>query len=91
MKEKYVKPVIMIERFSLTQSIAVACGSSVVNPLAKHNHSDAFSCAWIMPEGSVFTNADHGCVDIEPDPDNVDFWNYCYNNPTADMLMFGSV
>ena len=61
MKAKYVKPEIFIERFSLTQNIAAACGAVENGSLGTPTSGDKNSCTWDLGGMSIFTTT-AGCT-----------------------------
>lgn len=86
MKQNYVKPTIMIERFSLCQNIAADCtagtewGSAV--------HTDKNSCGWETPGGEVFWIDKPACNELLGPDDG--FEGVCYNNSEGGLTIFGS-
>lgn len=98
MKNKYIKPTLIIERFTLTQSIAGSCegvagGSAFSNfgPM----HWSKTSCAWNDGGMAIFiTQA--VCADIQLEAPDSSFTsmdgyhNYCYDNPDGGLSVFGS-
>jgi len=93
MKQTYVKPKIFVERFSLTQSIAVNCGiPASVGTMGNNLHSDPYSCMWDFGSVTAFMESGTGCASAyDQIAEGEDIDGYCYNNPTADMAVFGSV
>lgn len=89
MKEKYVKPAIFIERFSLTQNIASGCaGSTLGQPY--NNATDISNCAWDMGGIILFTNAcDVPGVTKLQDGDT--FEAVCYNAPNSSLAPFATL
>jgi len=87
MKQKYVKPSIIVERFALTQSIASGCGTSATNTLGKPMQWSKSTCAWDVGGIIMFLNtmADI-CEDERVDSENMEVNGYCYNNPDGSMI-----
>lgn len=86
MKQNYVKPTIMIERFSLCQNIAAGCAPG--NEWGSANIGDKSSCGWITPGGQILWLEGTVCKD-HYGPDD-EFYGVCYNNPGGGMTIFGS-
>ena len=80
MKATYMKPLLTMEMFSLTQSTARDCAETL-----ELNLSDIVSCAWDMGNGmTVFTSQPTCQLIGQPD----DFG--CYNNPSEGNYIFRS-
>lgn len=88
MKQTYVKPSIVVERFSLAQSIASGCDAR--NEDWGHcNHWSKNTCGWQLPDGyTVIWASNPPCNDLYG-PDEP-FQGICYNNPEGGMTIFGS-
>lgn len=88
MKQNYVKPTIIIERFSLSQNIAYDCAPrneawGSCNSLSKS------TCGWLLPDGeNVAWLAAPVCNDFYGE--NEQIYGICYNNPSSGMTIFGS-
>ena len=100
MKEEYVKPLIVFESFSLTQTIARNCGDTHDSTLGQSNHLEPNSCQWIVgdpndPDTASIYFFEGACRDAEeggiggPD-DDWDFGALCYNNPDGGQEVFSS-
>lgn len=87
MKQTYVKPSVVVERFSLTQNIASTCGA-YDNEWGQCNHWNKETCGWQTPYGSVIW-LDYPICDDHYGP-NDDFNGICYNNPGNGLTIFGS-
>lgn len=88
MKEKYVKPEIFIERFSLTQNIAAACGAVENGSLGTPTTGDRTSCKWDLGNNmSIFTSAANCTI---PLGDNDTFEGVCFNAPNSNITVFGA-
>lgn len=85
MKQTYVKPRIIVERFGLTQSIAAGCGVNASNTLGKPTHYTKETCGWEMADGLIlFVDSVTACTyDVEPD---ALVEGVCYNNPDGAMI-----
>ena len=100
MKEQYVKPSILFESFSLTQTIAKDCGDMHDSTLGESNHYDPYSCQWIVgrntdtPSVYFFVDACDDSAEIgDPEPgDDLDevLEGMCYNNPDGGQMIFSS-
>ena len=82
MKRAYAKPVLCIERFTLTQTIARNCGDNLDFSMATHTTKE--SCGW-----------DIGGIEIFVDSYICDFpvreWDgVCYNAPAGGFNVFSS-
>lgn len=93
MKEKYIKPVVVYEDFSLTQTIATDCGDTHTSTLGESNHYTIETCQWDANGVLVFfTEVDGSACDDGP-WDYTDFYEingYCYNNPDGGAEIFSS-
>lgn len=87
MKQTYVKPSIVVEDFSLTQSIANTCGVHN-NEWGHCNHWNKETCGWETPGGDIIWLEHSVCTDAYG-PDD-EFIGICYNNPGNGMTIFGS-
>lgn len=91
MKQTYVKPVLVMENFTLNQSIAHNCGDSLDWSQATLKYKG--SCGWdtdpIRDNGSpvLFTDA---IIDCTVDGSGADGVIVCYNNPDGAMNIFNS-
>ena len=86
MKQAYVKPRIMIERFALTQSIAASCTVAGGSSLGKPTNWSKSTCAWDMGGLLIFLDGMNVCVNVQVENENVDFEGVCYNNPDGAMI-----
>lgn len=89
MKQKYCKPALIMERFTLTQSIASGCagveGGSAFSGYGP-TQWNATTCTWEWG-GETYFGA-YPCTKIITEGAVVDI--YCYNNPDGSFLLFGS-
>lgn len=85
MKQTYVKPRIIIERFALTQSIATTCTVAGGNSLGKPTNWSKETCGWKLQNDLIlFVDAVTACnYDVEPD---ALVEGVCYNNPDGAMI-----
>ena len=101
MKERYVKPELLMESFSLTQTIARNCGDTHTGSFGESNHYNENTCQWVIGDGEdaiylFFVGAcdDSWAIgDPEPGDDEIagDFIEgLCYNNPSGGQEIFSS-
>ena len=90
MKERYVKPDLRVEYFTLSQSVAANCGAgNLGNEFGKPAHQTKESCGWDLGFGGmVIWTRDLNCTEFL-DP-NGSFNGICYNNPEGGFSIFGS-
>lgn len=87
MKQVYVKPRMIVERFALSQSIALNCGiSSTGSTLGKPNSGDSSTCGWDVGGEILFLAAP---ICTKPTTDEM-IGSYCYNNPNPESALFSS-
>lgn len=87
MKQKYMKPAIVMEQFELSQSIAESCGA-VNSSLGDPNLMDKHTCGWDVGFTVVWLDTNNACV--FPQEDYVEFQGVCYNNPSGHNTIFSS-
>ncbi len=86
MKQTYVKPRIIIERFALTQSIASGCGAVADNSLGQPTQWSKSTCAWDVGGYTFFLDTmTNICKDYKLS-ENDDLYGFCYNNPEGSMI-----
>ena len=85
MKQNYVKPSIVIERFDLTQSIASGCGASATNTLGKPVQWAKHVCAWDVGGILFFLDGMNVCANVQV-KENEEVYGVCYNNPEGAMI-----
>ena len=100
MKEQYVKPLIVFEDFSLTQTIARNCGDTHTGTLGQSTHADEFTCTWDLGGVTLFFTEPkeegdpypYGTCDDGPDgpDDDYEVDALCYNNPDGGKEIFSS-
>lgn len=83
MKNKYVKPTLSVEMFSLTQAIARDCGDSI--PKSQLTLNDAQTCTWNLGGGNTVFIANQHCT-----IDGTTMEYVCYNNPSEGNFIFRS-
>lgn len=90
MKMKYVKPTIVIESFTMTQSIASNCTPGRHEDWGHSNHWSKTTCGWVLPDGFTVAWIDqaNNCNDFYGPEDEVN--GVCYNNPEGGISIFGS-
>ncbi len=79
MKKKYSKPTILIESFSLNNSISAGCEF-------KTDLQTEGACGYPTRNGVVFTTEVEGCKYHEPDTND----SLCYHVPTEYTNIFNS-
>ena len=84
MKNIYTKPVLVMESFVMSQSIAHNCGDNLVFENA--TTKDKNSCGWMTSIGKVFMEQST-CDEI---PENGIFNGVCYNSPQGGFNIFNS-
>lgn len=88
MKSKYVKPELIMEHFSLCQSIASGCDGLDTNTLGAPLQATKDICAWDVGGMAVFSNDVFNCF-IKVGSDD-SYGNYCYDNPNGGITIFSS-
>ena len=83
MKANYTKPLLAVELFSLTQTVARDCGTSI--PKEQLHFSDPHKCVWDLGGGTTVFIAGSNCV---LDGENMGYG--CYNNPSEGNYIFRS-
>lgn len=91
MKKKYVKPVIMFESFTLTQSIAYNCGNHKADPTGDDSGptmQDKNVCGWYDGFDVIWLSTP-ACSDEYPADAEIE--EGCYHNAGGGVSIFGSV
>lgn len=83
MKANYIKPMLSLEMFSLSQSVARDCADSI--PKNQLNFNDPGRCVWDLGGGTTVFVAGSNCV---LDGEQMGF--ACYNNPSEGNYIFRS-
>lgn len=88
MKKKYVKPMITMDLFSLTQSIAATCGVEHDAEMGYPLQDTKQTCGWYMDDVITLFLIDSAfcTLPLEDGDDST----YCYNNPSGGTEIFGS-
>lgn len=86
MKMKYVKPAIVVERFTLAQSIATSCGADPNSTLGDPNLWSKASCGWNMGNIEIFLNE----VICDWVIEDGEIEGICHNNPNGGQTIFAS-
>ena len=92
MKQKYMKPAIVMERFELSQSIADNCGATPGGgTLGRPAHWSKNSCGWFIDAETIlwFDTGEFGSCN-EHLKEGEDFDGLCYNNPAGGQAIFNS-
>lgn len=89
MKEVYSKPVLHVETFRLSQSIASGCAVPPAgqSTIGRANQWGRASCGWNM--GNVVLWVEAPQCDLPTDP-NAEVNGVCYNNPNGGVTIFHS-
>ena len=82
MKKAYEKPVLYIERFTLSQTIALNCGENVY--LGEPTHGSKETCGWNVDGIIVFTSKNY-CSELTEI-----YLDVCYNAPAGGYNVFAS-
>ena len=93
MKAKYTKPVLHMETFSLSQSVATNCGAAHSSTLGGPTWGDATNCVWKLSEYETYFLMGSSCtIEFTSEEANTPgiFENMCYNNPTPGQSIFSS-
>lgn len=89
MKKIYKKPILFMETFSITQSVATGCGAVAGgNSLGKPTHWEKETCGWSYGNMIVWTEANTGCS-VKWGKDD-EYASLCYNNPDGGNNIFSS-
>jgi len=83
MKEKYTKPLLAVELFSLAQTAGRDCNTSI--PADQLNMGDPGACVWDLGGGTTVFIAGQNCT---IDGENMGVG--CYNNPGEGSYVFRS-
>lgn len=94
MKKTYTKPVLHMEDFTLSQSIAHNCGDNIKHMWGQATLKYKSTCGWdtqvdldgVNGNDIIFVNSG-GCKD--PIGEN-DWEGVCYNNPDGGLNVFNS-
>lgn len=96
MKKEYKKPLIIVESFGLSQSIAAGCGFDTTNPsdFGQPTYQSKTTCGWLVPDDfgdgpQEYWISQEICDNTIPEEVNMN--GLCYNNPNGGVTIFGSV
>lgn len=86
MKNQYMKPVLLIESFTLSQSIAAGCGQNL--DFSQATSQDVNTCVWQtgFPNENVFVKGVNENCNISDE----EFDGVCYHNPEGGFNVFSS-
>lgn len=82
MKRVYGKPVLCIERFTLSQTIAHNCGENLDFSMATHGTKE--TCGWDIDGNEIFMNP------LICDWPVKEWEGVCYNAPAGGLNVFNS-
>lgn len=89
MKKDYIKPVVIIEDFKISQNISAGCGAAHNSPWGSPTHWDKSHCGWSDGVDILWAQinpcTEDGLTDIDGDVGGI-----CYNNPSLGMNIFSS-
>lgn len=89
MKKAYNKPVLFVESFQLTQSIAGTCSVAAGgNSLGSPNHDSKDTCGWDLGIMVLWVDSSTNCNKLLGT--DADFEGLCYNTPSGGNTIFGS-
>lgn len=91
MKKVYEKPVLRVEHFALSQSIA-SCGAAHTSNVGGPNHWSKTTCGWVVGNEvywSTLPACDDGSGEAYPEGWD-DLGAVCYNNPGGGNTIFSS-
>jgi hypothetical protein len=84
-KEKYIKPAMMIERFALSSTIAKTC-TDYVDPESLIGANSVPVCKWDFGAGMLIFASETNCTMDYNEIDSI----ICYNNPGEGQYIFSS-
>ena len=91
MKKAYIKPVVYMEKFDLSQSIAAGCGAVAGgSSLGKPAHWSKETCGWNLGNMILWAESTGNCTDIIEIDEPVENIGICYNNPSGGSSIFSS-
>ena len=88
MEKKYVKPDVYVERFELSQAVALSCGWTSDSTLGSPTHADIDVCGWNMEDGLVVFVSNPTCAILMSPETTIN--GGCYNNHTTGQAIFAS-
>ena len=84
MKSEYMKPMLAIEVFTVSQSGAKDCADTVI-PGTAVTSADPSNCGLLVPNGNVLYTVGQSCTH-----DGESSGIVCYNNPSEASYIFRS-
>ena len=88
MKQVYNKPVLIMESFTMSQSIASGCNVESGGSLGTPGFASKDACGWNLGGVILFIDAVDACIkDVGLDDEVL---GMCYNNPNPNNAIFGS-
>jgi hypothetical protein len=88
MKKAYKKPMMIVEWFTLSQTIAQGCGDNLED-YGSPTHTRRTTCAWEFLGGAAYYFLDSNDVCLDPvEEGGSDF--ICYNAPEGGINLFHS-
>ena len=92
MKQKYIKPAIVMERFDLAQSIAAGCTADDLaktdSTVGSPSHWNKTECGWMVDSGFILWASTPACT--QPTNPNANVDGICYNHPNGGNTIFNS-
>lgn len=89
MKKTYTKPMIAIEKFNLTQTVAQSCGvDRSSNTVGVPSSADKSTCGWDVGGTILWVGPTTGCN--FPVDENTEVNGMCFNNPNGGATIFAS-
>lgn len=83
MKKTYRKPMLVVERFALSQTIAISCGKNV--GVGKPNFESKEKCGWLIEGYEIFAD-----MSVCDNPSEFFEGLICYNAPKGGLNIFAS-
>ena len=91
MKRNYQKPMLLLERFELKQSITISCSAaSAAGIIGSPNAADKYTCGWEVASNMVLWLSDPTSPCTIPLSEDATGYDVCYNNPANGFTIFTS-
>ncbi len=91
MKRIYQKPMLLLERFELKQSITLSCSAaSVSGIIGAPNSADKLTCGWEVASNMVLWLGEPTSPCTIPMSEDATGYDVCYNNPLSGYTIFSS-
>ena len=91
MKRMYQKPMLLLERFELKQSITQSCTANAApSVIGTPNSADKLSCGWEVATNMVLWLSDPSSPCTIPLAEDATGYDLCYNNPANGYTIFSS-